>query len=99
MPFKGTAILNPFHMYDNPILLSDREEVMISDIVERLALANDSGTLSSMRIHILHVELWLDSDDYSPVAEIGLVEMTLRKGIKYVVSQLLDPGNRKIPKG
>lgn len=86
-------------MYDNPILLSDREEVMISDIVERLALANDSGTLSSMRIHILHVELWLDSDDYSPVAEIGLVEMTLRKGIKYVVSQLLDPGNRKIPKG
>jgi len=76
-----------------------REEVMISDIVERLALANDSGTLSSMRIHILHVELWLDSDDYSPVAEIGLVEMTLRKGIKYVISQLLDPGNRKIPKG
>ena len=76
-----------------------REQVMLADIAGRLAVASDCGMLSSMRIHILHVELWLDSDDYSPVAEIGLVEMTLRKGIKYVVSQLLDPGNRKIPKG
>ena len=45
---------------------------MLNDIVTRLAFASEAGALSSMRIHILHVELWLDSDDYSPVAEIGL---------------------------
>ena len=76
-----------------------REKVMMNDITTRMAFASEAGELSSMRIHILHVELWLDSDDYSPVAEVGLVEMTLRKGIKYVVSQLIDPGDRKIPKG
>ena len=41
-----------------------REKVMLADIALRLAEASDCGMLSSMRIHILHVELWLDSDDY-----------------------------------
>ena len=78
---------------------SDREEVMLADIGTRLDAAKADAMLSAMRIHILHVELWLDSDDYSPPAEIGLVEMTLRGGIKHVLSQLIDPGERKIPKG
>jgi hypothetical protein len=78
-------------------LYQDRHEVMLEDMTRRLQQHRREESLSSMRIHILHINFWLEDEDFFAPAEIGLVEMTIEEGVRHVLSQKVCPD--VIPKG
>ena len=67
--------------------------MMEKDIEERVLTAHQNESLADMRFHLMHINYWTTREDGIAIpAEIALLEMSLRDGIKEKFCQTIHPG-------